>query len=115
MIPLESIPQAAIGAPPFYGASNGADTQQTRPFVSLVVPAYNEAAIIEKNLAILCQYMESLEEEYRWEMLIIDDGSVDETGALAEAFASPRDNVHVLHHITNFGLGQALKFAFKHC
>jgi glycosyltransferase involved in cell wall biosynthesis len=80
-----------------------------------VVPAYNEAPIIEKNLAILCQYMESLEDEYRWEMLIINDGSTDETGALAEAFASTRENVRVLHHLTNFGLGQALKFAFKHC
>jgi len=80
-----------------------------------VVPAYNEAPIIEKNLAILCQYMACLEEEYRWELLIIDDGSTDETGALAEVFASTRENVHVLHHITNFGLGQALQFAFHHC
>jgi len=80
-----------------------------------VVPAYNEAPIIEKNLAILCQYMACLEEEYRWDLLIIDDGSTDETGALAEVFASTRENVHVLHHITNFGLGQALQFAFHHC
>jgi glycosyltransferase involved in cell wall biosynthesis len=115
MMPLESILQSGMSARPFCGASNGADTQQSRPFVSLVVPAYNEAPIIEKNLAILCQYMESLEDEYSWEMLIINDGSADETGALAESFASTRKNVHVLHHITNFGLGQALKFAFKHC
>ena len=114
MIPLKLIPQTVIGAPPFYGASNGADTPQTKPFVSVVVPAYNEAPIIEKNLAILCQYMESLEDEYRWEMLVVNDGSTDATGALAEAFASTRKNVRVLHHLTNFGLGQALKFAFKH-
>ena len=115
MTPLQSMPRSELSAPPLSGASNGADRPPSRPFVSLVVPAYNEAPIIEKNLAILCQYMACLEEEYRWELLIIDDGSTDETGALAEVFASTRENVHVLHHITNFGLGQALQFAFHHC
>ena len=40
--------------------------QADRPLVSLVVPAFNEASIIQKNLAALCQYMEQLECEYRW-------------------------------------------------
>lgn len=115
MTPLKSIPRAERSAPLLAGASHGADRPQSRPCVSIVVPAYNEAPIIEKNLAILCQYMEALEAEYRWELLIINDGSTDETGALAETFASTRENVHVLHHITNFGLGQALRFAFNHC
>jgi glycosyltransferase involved in cell wall biosynthesis len=88
--------------------------QKYRPLVSLIVPAYNEAAIVEKNLAILCDYMTSLEGEYRWEMLVINDGSKDDTGEKAEAFARTRENVRVLHHIVNFGLGQALKLAFNH-
>lgn len=87
--------------------------QKYKPLVSLIVPAYNEAAILEKNLAILCDYMKSLEGEYRWEMIVINDGSKDDTGEQAEAFASTRDNVRVLHHIVNFGLGQALRFAFE--
>lgn len=86
-----------------------------KPLVSLIVPGYNEAAIVEQNLTILCNYMESLQDIYDWEMLVINDGSLDETGELAEAFASTRKNVYVLHHITNFGLGQALKFGFNHC
>lgn len=89
--------------------------QTKKPLVSLVVPAYNEAAIIEKNLPRISSYMESLEDKYRWEILLINDGSTDETGALAESFARRRDNVRVLHHKTNFGLGQAFKFAFSHC
>lgn len=84
---------------------------ETKPLVSLVVPAYNEAAILCKNLEILCRYLETLESEYRWEILLINDGSIDETGDLADRFAQTRDNVHVLHHVTNFGLGQALQFA----
>lgn len=85
------------------------------PLVSLVVPAYNEAAIVEKHLAVVCQYMESLEDEYRWEIVFINDGSTDGTGELAEAFARTRENIHVVHHMSNFGLGQALRSAFSHC
>jgi glycosyltransferase involved in cell wall biosynthesis len=86
-----------------------------KPLVSVVVPAYNEADIIENSLAKLCQYMESLEDQYRWEMIIVNDGSTDRTGDLAETFAATRDNVHVLHHIYNFRLGQALRYAFSDC
>jgi glycosyltransferase involved in cell wall biosynthesis len=91
------------------------ETQKQKPLVSLIVPGYNEAAIVEQNLAVLCDYMESLQDIYDWEMIVINDGSVDETGELAEIFASTRENVYVLHHIINFGLGQALKFGFNYC
>jgi glycosyltransferase involved in cell wall biosynthesis len=89
--------------------------QPEKPFVSIVTPAYNEAAIIEQNLTRLCEYMETLEDEYRWELIVVNDGSSDETGDLAEAFAKTRDNVHVLHHMYNFRLGQALRYAFNNC
>lgn len=88
---------------------------QHRPLVSVVVPAYNEAAIVENNLAKICEYLESLENEYRWELILVNDGSTDETGELAEVFARTRENIHVLHHIVNFQLGQALRFAFNNC
>ncbi len=92
--------------------NDGADRQIYKPLVSLVVSAYNEAPIVEKNLATLCQYMGSLDDEYRWEMIFINDGSTDKTGELAEAFARTKNNIHVLHHMMNLGLGQALKLAF---
>src|SRR3954468_9584329 len=81
-----------------------------RPLVSLVVPAYNEASIIEQHLAALCEHMQTLEHTYRWEIVVINDGSSDATGALAEAFARGRDNVQVLHHAANKGLGRAFQF-----
>ena len=94
---------------------NGATAAKPKPLVSVVVPAYNEAAILEKNLACLYEYMESLEDECRWEILLVNDGSTDATGELAEAFARGRSNVRVLHHAVNFGLGQAIRFGFNHC
>jgi glycosyltransferase involved in cell wall biosynthesis len=96
-------------------ATAGGERAPSRPMVSVVVPAYNEAAIIEANLAALCAYMESLEDEYRWEIVVVDDGSTDQTGPLAEAFSRRRTNVRVLRHVVNFGLGQALRFAFNNC
>lgn len=86
-----------------------------KPLVSLIVPALNEAAIVQRNLVRLCDYMRGLEAEYDWEIVFVNDGSRDNTGELAEAFARTQKNVRVLHHITNFGLGQAFKFAFRHC
>jgi glycosyltransferase involved in cell wall biosynthesis len=90
-------------------------SEHHKPFVSLVAPAYNEALIIERNLAVLCNYMKSLEDQYRWELIIVNDGSRDNTGELAEAFARNYDNVYVVQHLTNFGLGQALRTGFEHC
>jgi glycosyltransferase involved in cell wall biosynthesis len=87
----------------------------TRPLVSIVVPAFNEAGIVEQNLARLCTYMETLEAHFRWEIVVINDGSTDCTGDLIDEFAKGNSNVRVFHHITNFGLGQAFKFAFSRC
>lgn len=92
--------------------NNPAKAEQ-KPLVSIVVPAYNEEEIIEKNLAVLCQYMKSLEDKYRWELIVINDGSTDATGDLAEAFTKNMENVYVLHHMFNFRLGQALRYAFS--
>ncbi|MDH7513622.1 MAG: glycosyltransferase family 2 protein [Clostridiales bacterium] len=83
-----------------------------RPLVSIIVPAFNEEKIIEKNLTELCEYMKTLEANYRWELIIINDGSTDATGDLAESFVRGMDNAFVLHHAYNFRLGQALRYAF---
>jgi glycosyltransferase involved in cell wall biosynthesis len=83
------------------------------PLVSLLVPAYNEAAVAEANLTALCDYMSTLEPRFRWELIVVDDGSTDSTGAILERFAASHDNVLLLRHQTNFGLGQALKYGFK--
>lgn len=96
-------------------ANMKAETQPRKPFVSVVVPAYNEAEIIEQSLNELCRYMDTITHEYDWELIIVNDGSTDKTGEIAEAFASSRRNIRVLHHIVNFRLGQALRFAFNHC
>jgi glycosyltransferase involved in cell wall biosynthesis len=85
---------------------------QQRPLVSIIVPAFNEAAIITENLGVICAYLETIEDRYRWELIVVNDGSTDETGMLINDFAASRSNVVSLHHAINFQLGQALRYAF---
>lgn len=101
-------PQAAAGT------AEDAAGQDPRPLVSLVLPAYNEAAVLGPNLKTVCAYLEGLESQYRWEIVLVNDGSRDETGAIAEEAARHHANIHVLHHPSNFGLGQALRYGFSH-
>lgn len=84
-----------------------------RPLVSLVTPAYNEAAILEDNLTLLCHHMARLEAEFRWEIVVVNDGSRDDTAQLADAFARRVPEVKVVHHLHNGGLGQALRTGFE--
>jgi glycosyltransferase involved in cell wall biosynthesis len=86
-----------------------------RPFVSVVVPAYNEALILMQSLSTLYDYLIALSDEYEWEIVVVNDGSQDETGDIADAFAKARPEVRVLHHAVNFRLGQALRYAFNTC
>ena len=83
-----------------------------KPLVSLIVAAYNESAIVKNNMEILCDYMVSLEGEYRWELIIVDDGSTDGTGQIIETLAQERRHIKVLHHSSNEGLGKALQDGF---
>lgn len=88
---------------------------RTRPSVSVIMPAYNEALIIEDSLHALNEYMVDLTDQYDWEIVVVDDGSSDETGEIADAFAAQHARVRVLRHRINFSLGQALRTAFNNC
>ncbi len=83
-----------------------------KPFVSVVLPAYNEAGVISHSLGELTTYLETLNDKFRWEILIVNDGSSDQTAALAEEFAKSWDNILVFHHKRNRNLGGALQTGF---
>ncbi|MDH4053944.1 MAG: glycosyltransferase family 2 protein [Gammaproteobacteria bacterium] len=88
------------------------DTTELK-LVSIVLPAFNEAAILRPNLQAVRSYLEAHSDEFRWEMVIVNDGSSDETGQIAEDFAAGLGNVRVLHHKRNYGLGQALRYGIS--
>ncbi len=87
----------------------------TRKLVSVVLPAFNEGAIIEENLKRLCDYLSTIEDRYDWEIVVVDDGSYDSTGELARRLAEAEPRIRVFRHGVNYQLGQALRFAFGQC
>lgn len=72
----------------------------------VVVPTYNECENLPQIVpAILAQ-------DPRFEILVVDDGSPDGTGAIADAFAAADPRVHVLHRTVKQGLGRAYLAGF---
>lgn len=81
--------------------------------VTVIVPAYNEAATLAARLAEMMDAFSIYRSSgYDFRYLIVDDGSVDETYDVAVTFACARKNVEVLKHDRNRGLGAALRTAF---
>ena len=83
------------------------------PLVTLLLPAFNEAGVLEENVGIILAHLATLGERYRFEVLIVNDGSRDATGQLAEGLAAGDPRLRVLHHVTNLGLGKALQTGFE--
>ena len=93
----------------------GEDVSPGRPSVSVIVPAFNEAGVITETLTQLTDYLRGIEGKYAWEVVVVDDGSDDETRDLAVEFSAANPRVRVLRHRHNFMLGQALRTAFNSC
>lgn len=84
-----------------------------KPYVSVVLPCYNEEAILEINLNQIIKYLQEKIDQYNWEIVLINDGSRDLTGVIADSFENRYNNIRVIHHPTNLNLGNALKTGFK--
>jgi glycosyltransferase involved in cell wall biosynthesis len=82
-------------------------------FISIIVPCYNEEAIIKKNITSIVEYLEHRPLKYQWEILVINDGSKDSTGEIADAIARENSNIRVIHHPVNLNLGRALQTGFR--
>lgn len=83
------------------------------PSLTIVLPAYNEEALIANTVEGVTEYLEGIEDRYSWEILAINDGSRDKTGEILDRYAKSDERIRVLHHHTNFNLGQALRYAFS--
>jgi len=75
--------------------------------LSIVIPAYNEAAKIAVDVAAAFEFLDA--ERIRGEVIVVDDGSPDETAAVARA-ASDRADFRVLSYTPNRGKGHALRY-----
>ena len=78
-----------------------------QPKALIIIPTYNE----RENLPLLIDAI--FEVEPNLHLLIVDDGSPDGTGALADERAAEDDRVHVMHREGKLGLGTAYIAGFK--
>jgi glycosyltransferase involved in cell wall biosynthesis len=81
------------------------------PALSYFFPAHNEAENIEALVAEALEELPGLAETF--EIIAVDDGSKDGTGALADALAAAHPGVvRAVHHEVNQGYGAALRTGF---
>jgi dolichol-phosphate mannosyltransferase len=73
----------------------------------VVVPTYNERSNIVKLVESV------LAQDPRIEILVVDDGSPDGTGLLADEMAAADERVHAIHRPKKMGLGTAYVAGFK--
>jgi len=81
----------------------------TRPAVSLIIPAYNEAGRIRSGLAAIAQYAAAA--RLSLETIVVDDGSTDDTVRVAEAYfrLAPHVSGRVIRLKENKGKGHAVR------
>lgn len=73
--------------------------------LSLIIPAYNEAQRIGPSLETVVDYMSARAET--WEVIVVDDGSRDETTRIVERFADR--GVRLIRMSSNLGKGAAVR------
>lgn len=78
--------------------------------LSVFFPAYNEEGNIKKTVKSACKFLQA--QDFPWEIIIVDDGSTDKTGAIAEKLAYEDKRIQVIHQ-TNGGYGMALRTGFE--
>ena len=81
--------------------------------VSIIIPVFNEVDAIEK-LVENTQNLRNLGLNYEYEIIIVDDGSTDGTGATLKEIQLTNQNLHVVSLVRNYGQSTALQAGFDH-
>lgn len=76
------------------------------PFLSIVIPAYNEEARLPATLSRVLAYLQ--QQPYTWEVLVVDNGSRDRTGEIVRSAAEQQPNLSLLQEARR-GKGLAVR------
>ena len=79
--------------------------------ISVFFPCYNEQENVGRTVEKALEVMQKLNADF--EVIIVDDGSSDGTGQIADEIAGRDGRVKVVHHEVNLGYGAALQSGFK--
>src|SRR5688572_1317067 len=76
------------------------------PYLSVVIPAYNEAARLPSTLARVLEYLQGC--DFGYEVLVVDDGSEDSTASLVEEMTANHPYLEVVRN-PHRGKGYAVR------
>ena len=79
--------------------------------ISVTIPIYNEASSIPTLIARVTESLSGLARP--WELILVNDGSTDESAALLDQVAEKNSRVKVIHFKRNFGQTAAIMAGFK--
>ena len=79
----------------------------SRPFLSVIIPAYNEAKRLPLTLIDIDRHLQ--EQEYTYEILIVNDGSKDETADVVRRFEPLISHLALIDNKENHGKGAAVR------
>ena len=81
------------------------------PSISAFFPAYNEERNVPTMVERLTAVLPRIADDY--EIIVVNDGSADRTGAVADELATADPHVRAVHHPVNRGYGGALQSGFS--
>jgi glycosyltransferase involved in cell wall biosynthesis len=79
--------------------------------ISVFFPIFNDQGTVESLVGKTLKVLPTLTDDY--EILLIDDGSTDASGAIADCLARTIKQLRVIHHPHNQGYGAALRTGFS--
>ncbi|MEQ1822098.1 MAG: dolichyl-phosphate beta-glucosyltransferase [Fimbriimonadaceae bacterium] len=78
-----------------------------RPYLAVIIPAYNEEVRITRTLERVNEYFSA--QSYSWSVTVVSDGSKDQTCELVRNFAKTHENFSLMDLAPNEGKGSAVR------
>ncbi len=80
---------------------------ENQPYLSVIIPAYNEEKTISKTLLAVEQYLQK--QNFDYEILVVSDGSKDKTAEIVNNFEKQINNLRLIDNRENHGKGWVIR------
>jgi len=85
------------------------DNQTTQPYLSVIIPAYNEEKRLPATLEEINKYLSK--QDYEYEIIVVSDGSKDKTAEVAMSYVQKIKNLKIIDNKENHGKGYVVRQA----